>query len=296
MSVPSSGAEMENLKSRLPAVFAVLFIIIASAFVLFPSIKSSVKWLFSESGEYRVEYTAGTVGRMFFCPGGDCVITGYAAVKSDAESAAGAVQFAATDPGIGSGDSVRLYVAEGEPLAWTTAPYLLFAFISCIVLALPVFLLWSRKRTLARALVSVMLSLVATLVFCSMYASGSTVKELKLFAPLLSTEVTGTVDSEKRVVSSCGKDEECGKTYVYSVSLNDGTKVRSGAVLRTEKEMKPGEKAEFRFADSAPDVVFEGSRIWLFPPFVFVLFSLYGIIRLQKLGEEYSKRGSPKKS
>ena len=233
---------------------------------------------------------------MFFCPGGECAITGYAAVKSDAEGTAGAVQFAATDRGIGSGDSVRLYVADGEPLAWTTAPYLLFAFISCIVIALPVFLLWSRKRALARALVSVMLSLVATLVFCSMYASGSTVKELKLFAPFLSTEVTGTVDSEKRVVSSCGKDEECGKTYVYSVSFNDGTKVRSGAVLRTEKEMKPGEKAEFRFADSAPDVVFEGSRIWLFPPFVFILFSFYGIIRLQKLSEEYSKKGSPKKS
>ena len=129
-----------------------------------------------------------------------------------------------------------------------------------------------------------------------MYASGSTVKELKLFAPFLSTEVTGTVDSEKRVVSSCGKDEECGKTYVYSVSFNDGTKVRSGAVLRTEKEMKPGEKAEFRFADSAPDVVFEGSRIWLFPPFVFVLFSFYGIIRLQRLSEEYSRKGAPKKS
>ena len=287
---------MQNLKSRLPALFAVLFIIIASVFILFPSIKSSVEWLFSECGEYRVEYAAGTVGKMFFCPGGECAITGYSAVKAGAEGTVSAVQFAATDTGIAAGDSVRLYVAEGEPLAWTTAPYLLFAFIACIVLALPVFLLWSRKRALARALVSVMLSLVATLVFCSMYASGSAVKELKLFAPFLSTEVTGTVDSEKRVVSSCGKDEECGKTYVYSVSFNDGTKVRSGAVLRTEKEMKPGEKAEFRFADSAPDVVFEGSRIWLFPPFVFILFSFYGIIRLQKLSEEYSKKGIPKKS
>lgn len=287
---------MQNLKSRLPAVFAVLFIIIASAFILFPSIKSSVKWLFSESGQYRVEYTAGTVGKMFFCPSGECAITGYAAVRSYAEGTAGAVQFAATDPGIGSGDSVRLYVAEGEPLAWTTAPYLLFAFISCIILALPVFLLWSRKRAIARALISVMLSLVATLVFCSMYASGSTVKELRLFSPFLSTVVTGTVDSEKRVVSSCGKDEECAKTYVYSVSFSDGTKVRSGAVLRTDREMKPGEKAEFRYADSAPDVVFEGSRIWLFPPFVFVLFSFYGIIRLQRLSEEYSRKGAPKKS
>ncbi|MDD6546842.1 MAG: hypothetical protein PUG73_09990 [Pseudomonadota bacterium] len=287
---------MQNLKSRLPAVFAVLFIIIASAFILFPSIKSSVKWLFSESGQYRVEYTAGTVGKMFFCPSGECAITGYAAVRSDAGGTAGAVQFAATDPGIGSGDSVRLYVAEGEPLAWTTAPYLLFAFISCIILALPVFLLWSRKRAIARALISVMLSLVATLVFCSMYASGSTVKELRLFSPFLSTVVTGTVDSEKRVVSSCGKDEECAKTYVYSVSFSDGTKVRSGALLRTDREMKPGEKAEFRYADSAPDVVFEGSRIWLFPPFVFVLFSFYGIIRLQRLSEEYSRKGAPKKS
>ena len=286
---------MQNLKSRLPSLFAVLFIIIASVFILFPSIKSSVKWLFSESGEYRVEYAAGTVGKMFFCPGGECAITGYSAVKAGAEGTAGAVQFAATDRGIGSGDSVRLYVADGEPLAWTTAPYLLFAFIACIVLALPVFLLWSRKRALARALVSVMLSLVATLVFCSMYASGSTVKELRLFAPFLSTPVTGTVDAEKRVVSSCGKDEECRKTYVYSVSFNDGKGVRSG-ILRTDREMKPGEKAELRFADSAPGAVFEGSRIWLFPPFVFVLFSFYGIIRLQKLSEEHSRKGTAKKS
>ena len=76
MSVPSSGAEMENLKSRLPAVFAVLFIIIASAFVLFPSIKSSVKWLFSESGQSRVEKPAGTVGKPFFSPSGEPALTG----------------------------------------------------------------------------------------------------------------------------------------------------------------------------------------------------------------------------